>query len=652
MTLRLILVVILLAVMPSLAHALDPPSSPTHDKVAAFAERFNDEPLLVLQEWQGFEVRARSRDGGLSGDWITVDEYRVQSRAALEEASIVAIMDEPARQIKDVRVEVIRKDDRTTHRRKDLDWTEMTQRDDGVVILDGTYAMALIPGLRVGDTVQITRRWKLKGIHGFGSIGLGDPDRPVLRSRLEVWLPKEYQASGSIQANETFRPRVAHTETMVDRQVVLRWQLAAEADGSVPICEDEYPAAKVTPYIKHAGKDHRPSLVTGGTWEDVGRAYLASVEGKFDPSRAITEEATRLAEGSTDRMETIDRIYRAVQQQCRYLGLFEGMGGVIPIAAKEVHESGFGDCKGLGALLISMLRAAGIDAHPALVRTRDAGPLNTEAPDMAQFNHFIVWADDGQGGLFLDGTVDRYPAGRVPAGDTLSPVLLLHPDQVGLVEIDPESWNPGEIRIEVDGHLDQAGMLNLDVSRSYEGDASSWIRNRLADMRTSDREEYIANWVLADEIPFRARETDMVGLEEWAEPMVLTATASSRAPLPGTAGNILVPLSLSGDLASFNARAQCERSVDLRLWPSRRESWRIELPQGFALDRPDTVVVEVDGMQWTRSLWQEGDTLRLERSVVFGQAPVSPEEVVAIREAVSKARATESGYVALAKHGQ
>ena len=71
------------------------------------------------------------------------------------------------------------------------------------------------------------------------------------------------------------------------------------------------------------------------------------------------------------------------------------MGGIIPLPAGEVFDNGFGDCKGLGTLLISMLRAADIESHPVLVRTRSAGPLDTSAPNMTQFNHFIVWADDG-----------------------------------------------------------------------------------------------------------------------------------------------------------------------------------------------------------------------------------------------------------------
>jgi hypothetical protein len=643
---------LLLAVSPCLAWALDPPASPSRDRVAAFSERFEDEPLLVLQDWQGFDVRVRSRDRGLSGEWSTVEEFRIQSRAALEEASVVWITDSPKRRIDDVEVEVIRADGRQKFRRRDLEWAEMTQRSDGVVTLDGTFAMTLVPGLRVGDTVRITRRWDLKGIHGFGGAELGSARRPTLEASLEVWLPEDYRAGWGIQATGVSRPLVVHTEEEHRGRVVNRWILAADRDGSLPICQNEFPAARITPFIEHVGGDHRETMVAGAGWTEVGRAYLQRVEKKFEPSSEIRAEVARTVDGSANSMETIDRIYAAVQRQCRYLGLFEGMGGIIPVAASEVHEDRFGDCKGLGSLLISMLRAAGIEAYPVLLRTRAAGPLDTTAPNMAQFNHFIVWADDGQGGLFLDATVDRYPAGRIPAADTLSPVLLLHPSRIGLVEIAAEQWSAGEVRVEVSGQLAPTGMLELTVQRSYEGGIGTRVRNRFAGMGASDRTRAIAAWALADEPPFQALDAQVRGLEEWRNPVDLEVTATTRAPLPRSTDNILFPRSLSGPLPDFDPAPACERPVDLRLRPMHRETWNIQLPEEFSLDRADTVTVQLDGIRWSRSLWQDGRVLRMERLVEFDPVVVSPEQVEPIREAVSAARMRELGYFALTQSGR
>ncbi|MCI0658719.1 MAG: hypothetical protein L0170_16830 [Acidobacteria bacterium] len=71
---------------------------------------------------------------------------------------------------------------------------------------------------------------------------------------------------------------------------------------------------------------------------------------------------------------------------------------------------------------MSMLKEAGVGTQPALIRTRDQGPVAKGFPSPGQFNHFIVFAPDialpgNAPGLWLDATAEHTELGTIPASD-------------------------------------------------------------------------------------------------------------------------------------------------------------------------------------------------------------------------------------------
>ena len=83
-------------------------------------------------------------------------------------------------------------------------------------------------------------------------------------------------------------------------------------------------------------------------------------------------------------------IVRFVQDDVRYVGVEIGENSHRPHTPAWVLDRGFGDCKDKSLLLVSLLRAAGLEAWPSLVHA-SAGqrlPKSTPSPDV--FNHAIV----------------------------------------------------------------------------------------------------------------------------------------------------------------------------------------------------------------------------------------------------------------------
>ena len=151
-----------------------------------------------------------------------------------------------------------------------------------------------------------------------------------------------------------------------------------------------------------------------------------------------------------------------MQETTRYLGLFTGLGGIIPAPAGEVLANGYGDCKGLGTLLIALLRAVGIDAWPVLVRTGHVGPLAAATPNPIQFNHYIVWADDGADGYYY--TIETLELADVPP-------VMCGLAQVGLTNLSIiNTGNYMEVVVDQTGGP-MAGNQSIQVLGDVEGTA-------------------------------------------------------------------------------------------------------------------------------------------------------------------------------------
>lgn len=94
-----------------------------------------------------------------------------------------------------------------------------------------------------------------------------------------------------------------------------------------------------------------------------------------------------------------------MQDEVRYLGIEVGMGRRRPNPPTVVFARRYGDCKDKATLLVSILRAAKIVAHPALVSSTHGLTLDESSPSPNRFDHVIVQADlDGET-LWLDPTL-------------------------------------------------------------------------------------------------------------------------------------------------------------------------------------------------------------------------------------------------------
>lgn len=181
------------------------------------------------------------------------------------------------------------------------------------------------------------------------------------------------------------------------------------------IMADNVPALLEEAYVNNMG-NYRTSLVfelaqyrpPRGTlknfatsWVDVSKSIqkFESFGGQLKKTNAFKKQAMEAVGASTDAYEKTALIFEHVKNHMtwnKYNG-FTSESGI-----KKAYKEGKGNVGDINLLLVTMLRAAGIEADPVLVSTRANGvPL---FPTRDGFNYVIAAVNNGNGILLLDAT--------------------------------------------------------------------------------------------------------------------------------------------------------------------------------------------------------------------------------------------------------
>ena len=216
-------------------------------------------------------------------------------------------------------------------------------------------------------------------------------------------------------------------------------------------------------------------VTTFASWEDIGRWYGELQKEPLQVTASIQAKASELTKGLKTDDEKIRAIYSFVALKFHYIGLDFGIGRYQPHAADDVLENGYGDCKDKHTLLASLLRAAGVEAWPALIHS--SRKLDPEVPSPAQFNHVITVVPQGDKLVWLDTTPEVSPYGfllvllrgkqalMIPVGK--APALVMTPENPPF---------PQKQFFSMEGKLNGEGTFSGHAEQSYRGDTEVALR--------------------------------------------------------------------------------------------------------------------------------------------------------------------------------
>jgi cellulose synthase operon protein C len=226
---------------------------------------------------------------------------------------------------------------------------------------------------------------------------------------------------------------------------------------------------EISPYVH---------VSTVGDWKQLGLWYADLVRPQFALDQTLESELARVIKAARNEREKIAAIQEFVLRSTHYVALEFGIYSYKPYPVAQIYARRFGDCKDKASLMIALLRAAGIEAEIALVRTRSLGDVASAPASIALFNHAIVYIPKYD--LWLDGTAE-YAGRELPLDDQGALALTVNLSGSAQLRHVPMSRAADNYtRHVIRASLSQAGEIQFTGSTVTRGEDAPGLRHDLA----------------------------------------------------------------------------------------------------------------------------------------------------------------------------
>jgi hypothetical protein len=381
--------------------------------------------------------------------------------------------------------------------------------------------------------------------------------------------------------------------------------------------------AEIAPYLH---------VSTYQSWEEVGRWYWHLVADQMQDDGSLKKAAQKATSGLTSVRDKVAALHRLVVESTRYVGLEFGIHGYKPYKATQVLQRGFGDCKDKATLLMTLLRAVGIDAELVLLRTRRGGRIDPAPASLAVFDHAIAYVPALD--LYIDGTAEFSGLAELPSEDQDTMAVRVSARGVKLVRTPVMAADANTARRS--WHIDLAhdGSAAIEEWLTVTGQAAHEWRAHY--QTPGERQERYAK-VWSGRIAGTTLEDVTMDVSDRNKPVLVHATV--RAPQLGelsNSGELQFPLSSrEADYTSTYARLGQRRWPLVLSYPWRHEeNIRYQLPAGARVLRaPTTRTIESAFGEVTLAVEPDGDknTVTIRSSLRVHKNRIEPQEYAAFR---------------------
>jgi len=327
------------------------------------------------------------------------------------------------------------------------------------------------------------------------------------------------------------------------------------------------------------------------SWADFRAWYAEAVRDFTVPDAQVKRMAAELTRGKTTKEQKLRALFDFVADDIRYVNYVSGEWW-LPNRPQQLLARREGDCDDKAILLITLLRAIGIEAQEVMVQTRETGqPSVVSAKNAAipLFDHGIAFLPGPPGtpggGTYLDATSPQSRLGPLPSMDARAVALKLDSGPAEIVHLPASSPEDHGSDVTWTLALHPDGSGDLTGEEMHSGDGAFWLRTYLTEEGGS-RAQYVENNLIGGWFPTVVvdKKVDFKGDLENGK-----AWVKYRAHSEGLArheqGELVLPLSQSGALASQLAPL-VERTLPVslpsHLAPSHQtRTTRIVAPPGF-----------------------------------------------------------------------
>jgi hypothetical protein len=240
-------------------------------------------------------------------------------------------------------------------------------------------------------------------------------------------------------------------------------------------------------------------------WKRYGKKTYGLVNDFVDKRRAMADAVAQItASGDTPEVK-LRKIYERTQrirntsferQKSQQEQDRENLKSARSV--EDVWARGYGDGNQIAWLFLALVRAAGIQADPLIVSTRDVHFFNANIMNPNDLNSNVVIVTLDGKDLYLDPGTEFAPFGILPWSETAVRGLRL--DKDGGTWVNTPLPDPNASRIERKARLKltSSGSLEGKVTVTYTGQEALWRRHEERNEDEADRKEFLENQIKAD----------------------------------------------------------------------------------------------------------------------------------------------------------
>ncbi len=322
------------------------------------------------------------------------------------------------------------------------------------------------------------------------------------------------------------------------------------------------------------------------TWADFRSWYMEAIRDFSVPDEEVRRLAAELTKGKATREAKLEALFDFVADDIRYVNYVSGEW-YLPNRPQQLLARREGDCDDKALLLITLLRAVGIEAEEVMVQTRltnEPSVLLAKNAAVPRFDHGIAFLPGPNGGTYLDATSPESRLGPLPSMDARAFGLKIDAKPAEIVQLPPGSPDDHGSDVSWTIALAPDGSGDLTGEERHSGDSAFWLRTYASqpDARAQYVEDnldspYLPTVVVDKQVAFKG---DLAGGQAWVK-----YKAHSDGLARHEQGQLVVPLSRGASLASQLAPLLTRSlpvSLPAQLAPSRRaRSERLLAPPGF-----------------------------------------------------------------------
>jgi transglutaminase-like putative cysteine protease len=196
---------------------------------------------------------------------------------------------------------------------------------------------------------------------------------------------------------------------------------------------------------------------------------------------SVKQIADEIMRKNSSKSAQIAAALKYTQESIRYVGLEMGLNSHMPTPPEQTIDLAYGDCKDKTLLLIAILKAMGIEAHPALVNTDITKLVEELPPRVNAFDHVLVTLIHEDKRYWLDPTLNKQEGELAHIYQpNYAYALILDSEQEALTrmetEVDQSSLHITE-RYIIPKYTPQE--VSFDVTTVYKGDEARTKQKRI-----------------------------------------------------------------------------------------------------------------------------------------------------------------------------